>query len=75
MRPPHRPKQRRKLRFLSIFAGMGGMDLGLERAGMECVGQVEINPKCREELERRWPHVWRHDDVPRRQQGRTRSRT
>lgn len=42
---------------------MGGMDLGLERAGMECVGQVELNPKCREELERRWPHVWRHDDV------------
>jgi len=30
------------MRFVSLFAGVGGFDLGFEQAGMECVGQVEI---------------------------------
>lgn len=41
----------------------GGFDLGFERAGMECVGQVEINPFCRKVLAKHWPNIWRHDDV------------
>lgn len=57
------PSQDGGLRVLSLFAGIGGMDLGLERAGMEVVGQVEIDPFCLKVLEKHWPKVWRHNDV------------
>ena len=49
--------------FVSFFAGIGGIDLGLERAGHECVGQVEIGPYCNRVLEKHWPGMWRHDDI------------
>ena len=48
---------------LELFAGIGGLSLGLERAGLHVVGQVEIDPWCRTVLERHWPGVPRHDDV------------
>lgn len=51
------------MRFVSLFAGVGGFDLGLERAGMTCVGQVEIDKHARAVLEQHWPDVPKHDDV------------
>lgn len=53
----------REYQFGSVFAGIGGMDLGLERAGMKCAWQVEIDPYCRQILSRHWPLTPRHDDV------------
>lgn len=49
--------------FGSLFAGIGGFDLGFERAGMTCKWQVEIDPYCQRVLSKHWPHVPRHDDV------------
>lgn len=52
-----------QLTFGSLFAGIGGIDLGFERAGMVCKWQVEINPYAQRVLAKHWPEVRRHDDV------------
>jgi DNA (cytosine-5)-methyltransferase 1 len=49
--------------FGSLFAGIGGFDLGFERAGMVCKWQVEIDPYARRVLEKHWPNVPKWDDV------------
>ena len=47
----------------SLFAGIGGFDLGLERAGFEITWQVEIDPYCQRVLAKHWPHVQRYGDI------------
>lgn len=51
------------LTFGSLFAGVGGGDIGLERAGMKCVFQVENDQFCLSVLERRWPEVPKIRDI------------
>lgn len=51
------------LTFVSAFAGIGGFELGLERAGWTCVGQIENDPFCEKVLRWRWPHVRRWGDI------------
>lgn len=51
------------MRFLSLFSGIGGMDLGLEWAGWQCAGQVEIEPFAIAALEKHWPEIPRWTDV------------
>src|SRR5687768_5312640 len=45
------------MRFLELFAGAGGMSLGLEAAGHTCIGHAEIHPDARAVLSARWPDV------------------
>lgn len=51
------------LKFLSLFAGVGGFDCGLEQAGMVCIGQCEIEPFPLLVLKKHWPHVARFGNV------------
>jgi DNA (cytosine-5)-methyltransferase 1 len=51
------------MRVSSFFAGIGGFDLGFERAGMNVVFQCEVDPFCQRILKRHWPHTALHDDI------------
>lgn len=51
------------MRVGSLFAGIGGFDLGLERAGMEIRWQVENNLWCQRVLAKHWPNVTRYGDI------------
>ena len=47
----------------SLFSGIGGLDLGLERAGMEVIWQSEIDPYACKVLSKHWPEVVNHGNI------------
>jgi DNA (cytosine-5)-methyltransferase 1 len=51
------------MRFGSLFAGVGGFDIGLEAAGWECGWQVEWDKNCQQTLAYHWPDVPKWWDV------------
>jgi DNA (cytosine-5)-methyltransferase 1 len=48
---------------LSLYSGIEGLGLGLQRAGFIIVGQVEWDPFCMSVLEENYPEVPKHGDV------------
>lgn len=47
----------------SLFAGIGGFDLGFQRAGYDIAWQVEIDAYATRVLHKHWPHVPRYGDI------------
>jgi len=51
------------MKHLSLFSGIGGLDLAAEWAGFESAGQVEIDDYCNKVLQKHWPDVPRWRDI------------
>lgn len=52
-----------QLTYGSLFAGVGGFDLGFDKAGWECLFQVEWDKHCQSVLKKHWPNVPKFEDV------------
>lgn len=48
------------MRAISLFSGIGGIDLAMVHAGFDIVAQVEIDEFCRKVLKHHAPKYWRH---------------
>ena len=51
------------MKAVSLFSGVGGFELGFERAGISTVLQAERDPWALQVLERHWPETERVTDV------------
>ena len=51
------------MKHLSLFSGIGGLDLAAEWAGFESAGQVEIDDYCNKVLQKHWPDVPKWRDI------------
>jgi DNA (cytosine-5)-methyltransferase 1 len=51
------------VRCVSLFSGIGGIDLGFEQAGWTCTAQVEIDKAAQAVLRSHWPTTPLFDDV------------
>jgi DNA (cytosine-5)-methyltransferase 1 len=51
------------MKALSLFSGVGGMDLGFQNAGIETVAFCELQPIARSILARHWPQTTIRSDV------------
>jgi len=49
--------------FGSLFAGVGGFDMGMEQAGWSCKFQVEWDKHCRSVLDHHWTEVPKWGDI------------
>lgn len=52
-----------RFKVASFFSGIGGFDLGFEKAGFEVTFQCEIDSFCKEILRKHWPEVPRWDNI------------
>ena len=48
---------------LSLFSGIGGLDLAFEWAGGQVVAMCEIEPFCQKVLHKHWSNIPIFDDI------------
>lgn len=51
------------MKLVSTFAGIGGFDLGFQRAGFEVIAHAENDPNCSQLLAEKFPHAVALNDV------------
>jgi len=47
----------------SLFTGIGGFDIGLERAGFDITFQCEIDKFCKSILKWHWPEIPQYENI------------
>ena len=51
------------MRGLSLFSGIGGLDLAFEWVGGTVMAMCEIEPYCQQVLKKHWPDVPLFEDI------------